>query len=292
MTIPAEAGRLVNLKDGDNIFVLYDLLKPSQLIILKPSEVTLSRDIRYNIADEEKTILRILEEAKAYLPEGHYKLASLKHSNRYIHVRLALRRDDCATLIGQKIADKYRDDSIAFVAGFTVGGILLAQSVSASLGNKTETLIGRVEKQSNTGQRRVFFGKKELEEIGKNNRILIVDDVLTTGGTIRAAIDTLKKYSKGEIVGVAVVVDRSDSGVNPFSNLKIEFRSLIKIGLDTYEEGECPFCRRGIPIKDMSRAEIDPSSVVTDLPKESQIKMLEKYEEVQKMQEAIQEWVS
>lgn len=292
MTIPAGAGRLINLKDGDRIFVLYDLLRPGQLIILKPSEVTLSRDIRYNIADEEKTILRILEESKAYLPEGHYKLASLRHSNRYVHVRLALARDDCATLCGQRVADKFRDDNIALVAGFTVGGILLAQTVSASFDEKAEPLIGKMEKRSNTDQKHVFFEKKKLDEIGKDARILVVDDVLTTGGTICAAINTLQKYGKGEIVGVAVVVDRSDSAMNPFSNLEIKSKSLIRIGLDTYEKKECPLCRQGIAIKDMSRAEIDPFSVVGGLPKEYQTMMSEKYEKVRKMQEAIQEWVS
>lgn len=291
MTIPAEAAKLINLKDGDNVFVLYDILRPGQLIILKPSEVTLSRNIRYNIADEEKTILRILESSKAYLPEGHYVLASGRHSNRYIHVRLALAHADYATLIGQRIADKFRDENVDFVAGFSVGGILLAEAVCSSL-KDAQVLLGRIEKGDDPREVRVFFDRAKFDKISKNAKVLMVDDVLTTGGTLLAAIKTLEKNGKHGLAGVAVVVDRSDSPRNPFTNRGIRFVGLIRIGLDTYARSECPQCQQSKPLMDMSDADSDPLSVIKDLPPEYQATMASKFKEVQEMLAAVKEWVS
>jgi orotate phosphoribosyltransferase len=293
MTIPAEASHLVNLKDGDTIFVFYDLSKPGQLIILRPSEITLSgTNIRYSIADEEKVTLSILEQSGAYLPEGHYVLASGYHSSRYIQVRLATAVDQYVTILGQRIADKFCNDSIGVVAGFSIGGVPLAKAVVASLNEESQdaqVLIGRITREGQTQERRVQFDKAILRDIDKKSKVLVVDDVLTTGGTILSALETLKREGKGKPTGVAVVVDRSE-GRNPFSNHEMRFVKMISINLEKYTEEECPLCKLGVPKKDLSNAENDRSSVLSLLPKEKQDTMLMKYEEVQRIQDSVKEW--
>lgn len=293
MTIPAEARHLVNWKDGDTIFVFYDLAKPGQLIILRPSEITLSgTNIRYSIADEEKVTLNILEQSGAYLPEGHYILASGCHSSRYIQVRLATAVDQYVTILGQRIADKFCNDGIGVVAGFSIGGIPLAKAVAASLNEKSQNaqvLIGRITREGRTQERRVQFDKSFLKNIDEKSKVLIVDDVLTTGCTIRSAFEALKREGTGKLTGVAVVVDRSE-GKNPFPNHDVRFVKMISINLEKYAKEECPLCERGVPKKDLSNAENDCLSVLSILPKEEQETMLRKYEEVQRIQDSVKEW--
>lgn len=222
---------------------------------------------------EEKEILNILQKTGAYLKEGHYKLASGKHSDSYVHVRLALSYKEYVKKFGQAIAEFFKIDEINVVAGFTVGGILLAKSVSELL-NAT-LVVG--EKKRKEKRLEVVF--PNLEEIKEGDNILLVDDVLTTGGSMKLAINAINRLGRGVIKGVGIVVDRSKGKVD----FRVKTVKLVSIDLNQYDSDACPLCRKGLPLKDLSAAETDISMTLSSLPEEDQPVMAKAFRDVEKI---------
>ena len=222
---------------------------------------------------EKKEILYILQKTGAYLKEGHYKLASGKHSDRYVHVRLALSYEEYAKNFGQAIAEFFRIDEINVVAGFTVGGILLAKSISELL---NATLVVGEKKRKEKRSEVVF---SNLDEIRERDNILLVDDVLTTGGSMKLAINAINRLGRGVIKGVAIVVDRSKGKVD----FGIKTVRLVSIDLSQYNSDACPLCRKGLPLKDLSAAETDISMTLSSLPEENQRVMAKAFRDVEEI---------
>ncbi len=131
------------------------------------------------------------------------------------------------------IAEHFKKDKVQVVAGPTTGGIILAFEVARQLGVKGIF----AEKE---GAVRVF---RRGFTIDPGERVLIVDDILTTGGSIIEVIEAVKRL-KGSTIGIGVLVDRSeqkkDFGVPLFSCLRSQ--------TVTYHPNECPLCAAGISL--------------------------------------------
>jgi orotate phosphoribosyltransferase len=138
------------------------------------------------------------------LKTGHFLLASGKHSNRYIEKFDLLRNPVATSDVCRGFADQFRDAGIDVVAGPTTGGIILAFEVGRQLGvaaayaeRKSEGQSGREFRRSTT--------------FAPGQRVLLVDDILTTGGSVRETLLALADHPV-EVVAVAVLVDRSGLG--------------------------------------------------------------------------------
>jgi orotate phosphoribosyltransferase len=261
MTIPAEIVKLLDLNVGDQLEVSYD---PSS------RKITVSKAVSM-VSKTGAEVLYVLEKTGAYLKDGHYKLASGKHSSRYVHVRLALASEDYARKFAEIIIKFLRGTKFDVVAAFTVGGILLAKMISKLLDAKL--VIG--EKK----EKEVLFWN--LDKIEKGDSILLVDDVLTTGGSLWLAIKSLKANSEGILKGLSVVVDRSKGMVD----LGIRTVSLVSINFEEYHPDACPLCMAKIPLTDLSKAESDRVTTLSTIPKGTQPLMEKAYDDVEKLLE-------
>jgi orotate phosphoribosyltransferase len=175
----------------------------------------------------------IFKKSKAIL-EGHFLLTSGLHSPVYWEKFHVLQFPTYTTQLCSLISDRFREEKIDVVAGPTTGGIILAYEVAGQLG------VRGIFAEKEGFSRRVFkrgFAAKPGE------RILIVDDILTTGKSIREVL-TLVNGLGGEVIGIGVLVDRSekmqDFGVPLFSCL----RSITP----AYKTEDCPLCKAGIPL--------------------------------------------
>ena len=266
MTIPAYLARLMELNVNDELKISFDPIT---------KEMIVSRELTRVVTKKEAEVLLLLQEAQVYLPRGHYELDSGKHSQVYIHIRLALANDNNSIQIGQYVLDSLGDEPIQAVVGFTVGGFKLAKSIS-TLAN-AKLIIG--EKATIEDKKSIVF--HNLDEIEKNDRILIVDDVLTTGGSLKAVIEIIKrKKPDSSIVAAAVVVDRSN-GIR--IDLGVNLISLTSISLQEYEpELECPMCKAALPLVSLRAADFDAQVTLNSLPKNQKKLMTEAYDEYQK----------
>ena len=180
----------------------------------------------------EKEVLGLFEKTGALL-KGHFKLSSGLHSEKYLQCALILQYPDMAERLSKAIADNFSTQKIDVVIGPALGGVTLAYEVARAIGSR-----GLFTERQDTKMvlRRGF-------SISKGEKVLVVEDVVTTGGSTKEVIDLVKSFG-ADVVGVGSIIDRS--------SLKIDFgapfKPLAKVNVETFEEAKCPFCKKQVPI--------------------------------------------
>jgi orotate phosphoribosyltransferase len=217
----------------------------------------------------------LLEQAGALL-EGHFVLSSGKHSDRYVQCALLLQHPAKAGLVGAAIGALWRghserdgrsaDERIDVVLGPALGGIVVAHEVARYLG--TRALFG--ERRDGVMTLRRGF------RIEPGERVLLVEDVVTTGGSV-AEIARLAARAGGNVVGAGAVIDRRnldrnldrdcdrdlDLGQGPEQPIAFEegrafeLRALLKVSASVWDPGQCPLCAQGLPAEKPGSREIE-----------------------------------
>ena len=174
----------------------------------------------------------LLREAGA-LMDGHFRLSSGRHSPVYVEKFRLLEHPQHTERLCRLIADRFRSERPELIAAPTTGGIILSYEVARLLG-----LRGIFAEKSTEG--RDFLRGFSVHP---GERTLIVDDVLTTGESVRQTIEAVRRAG-GNPIGVGVVVDRSGGRVD----FGLPFFACAELDLPTYEEGSCPLCDAGTPL--------------------------------------------
>jgi orotate phosphoribosyltransferase len=184
---------------------------------------------------KQEEVLQIFRDAGAYL-DGHFLLTSGRHSGAYVEKFQVLQHPrHCAALCAAMAAD-FADLKPSVVVGPAVGGILLAYETARALGVRG---IFLEREDGKLTLRRGF-------EISPSDRVLVVEDVVTTGTSVFEVLEALKKEKdEGRIVGVAFLVDRS-AGKADFKVPRQ--KALMSLDLPTWEPADCPLCRKGLPL--------------------------------------------
>ena len=167
------------------------------------------------------------------LLEGHFRLTSGLHSSGYLQCALVLQHPHHAETLGRAIAARTRDLRATLVLSPALGGVVIGQEVGRALGVRA---IFAERQDGVLTLRRGFV-------IGEGDRVLVVEDVLTTGGSTRETM-RVALAAGGQVVGAASIVDRSGGAVR----FDVPFVALLEIALPTYEPGTCPLCAQGLPV--------------------------------------------
>jgi orotate phosphoribosyltransferase len=174
--------------------------------------------------------------ASGALKEGHFVLSSGRHSDQYIEKFDLLRQPNATSDACRLIADRFRDLEIDVVAGPTTGGVILAFEVARQLG----VAAAYAERSTNSESTREF---RRGTTFSTGSRVLIVDDILTTGGSLRETLDALAAHPV-DVAGVAILVDRSGGE----ANVPVPYMALATMEIETWDAAECPLCARGEPV--------------------------------------------
>jgi orotate phosphoribosyltransferase len=165
--------------------------------------------------------------------EGHFVLTSGLHSPIYWEKFAILTHPSIAQKLCQIISQHFGNLGIEIVAGPTTGGIILAFEVARQLG--THAIYAEKE-----GEQRLF---RRGIKVNPGSRVLVVDDVLTTGKSIKETIEAIRRI-ECEPVGIGVLVDRSDGNLG----FGIPLFSCFETVVPTFSPKSCPLCKAGIPI--------------------------------------------
>ncbi|MEM0215128.1 MAG: orotate phosphoribosyltransferase [Archaeoglobaceae archaeon] len=143
---------------------------------------------------------------------GDFVLSSGKRSNVYVDIKLAVTYPDILEMIAEGIAEilkKYEFDKIACIE---LGGVPIATAVS--LKTKKPLVIFRKEQKS------YGLGGDRIGELREGERIVIVEDVITTG---KSALSVAERVKKGGaiVTTIVAVVDREES--------ELKFESVLKL---------------------------------------------------------------
>jgi len=180
-----------------------------------------------------ESVEEIFEKSGAVL-KGHFQLTSGRHSPVYWEKAQVLQYPKYAEQLCGMIADHFRESGIQVVAGPTTTGIILAYEVARQL--DVRSIFAEKE---GTGERTFRRGFS----IDPGQRVLIVDDILTTGGSIREVMAAVTKM-KGNVVGIGVLVDRSQQKVE----FGVPLFSCHRAEAISYAPEECPLCADGTPL--------------------------------------------
>jgi orotate phosphoribosyltransferase len=167
------------------------------------------------------------------LLEGHFRLTSGLHSSGYLQCALVLQHPQHAEALGRAIGDRTRSMRPTLVLSPALGGVVIGHEVGRALG--VRALFAERQDGALT-LRRGFV-------IAENDRVLVVEDVLTTGGSTRETMQ-VAKASGAQVVGAASIVNRS---AGP-PDVDVPFASLLDIALPIYEPDSCPLCAQGLPV--------------------------------------------
>lgn len=186
----------------------------------------------------EKEVEDLLIKTSAIM-EGHFLLTSGLHSPRYVEKFNVLQKPVYTEKLCRAMAEKFKDANIETVVGPVTGGILLAHETGKALG--TRAIFTERENGKMTFRRGFTLHEGE--------RVLIVEDIVTTGGSIREVIDVVKEHG-GIPVAVSMLVDRS-GGKATFGD--VPSTALLHMDVQTYKPEECPLCKAGIPMTKRGR---------------------------------------
>lgn len=175
-------------------------------------------------------IMEELTKTNALL-EGHFLLSSGRHSEKYIQCARLLMYPDIAARAIEKIVKDIDKDKIDLVVGPAMGGVVVSYEVARQLG-KPSIFVEREDGE---------FALRRGFEIKKGQRVLVTEDVITTGKSIKEAIDLIEKQG-GEVVGLFCLVDRKEH------DLDYKIYSGIEIEFETFIREECPLCKKGIEV--------------------------------------------
>jgi len=167
------------------------------------------------------------------LLEGHFRLTSGLHSPGYLQCALVLQHPPHAEALGRAIADRVRELRATVVLSPALGGVVIGHEVGRALGVRA---IFAERQEGRLSLRRGFT-------LAPTDRVLVVEDVMTTGGSTRETID-VAKAAGGQVVGTASIVDRSGGTIR----FDVPFASLLEIALPTYDPAACPLCAEGLPV--------------------------------------------
>jgi orotate phosphoribosyltransferase len=169
------------------------------------------------------------------LLEGHFRLTSGLHSPGYLQCALVLQHPREAEACGDAIASQVRMLDVETVLSPALGGIVIGHEVARALGVRAlfaERQDGRLT------LRRGFT-------LSPGERVLVVEDVVTTGGSTRETIE-VARAAGGTVVGAASIIDRGSGG--PAAQLDVPYSALATIALPTYDPTACPLCAAGQPV--------------------------------------------
>jgi len=179
-------------------------------------------------------VLQIFKDSGALL-EGHFLLASGYHSAVYLEKFQVLQFPRYVERLCQDIAERFAADEVQVVIGPTTGGVLLAYEVAKNLGVR-----GIFAERGDDGQGRVLRRGFEIKE-GEN--VLLVDDILTTGGSIRDTMQVVEGYG-GNLVGIGVLADRSGGTVN----FGVPLEALLRLDVEKFAPDALPDWLAAIPL--------------------------------------------
>ncbi|HEY4426352.1 MAG TPA: orotate phosphoribosyltransferase [Pyrinomonadaceae bacterium] len=171
--------------------------------------------------------------ATGALLEGHFQLSSGLHSTVYLQCALVLQFPERAEAFGRAIAEKFQGQGIQLIASPAIGGIVIGHEVARALGARF------VWTERDAGQMTLRRGFT----IAPGEKTLIVEDVITTGGSTRETIDAVRKAG-ADVVGAASIIDRSGGS----ADVGVPLASLASLRVLSVETSACDACKLGEPV--------------------------------------------
>jgi len=191
------------------------------------------KDHKKNLSREQTAEITALMKETGVIMGGHFLLTSGRHSDTFLQCSQILQYPRHASEICRLVAEPFLNQEIATVIGPAMGGVILSYETARWLEART---IYAEPSEGKMTLRRGFSMKP-------GEKILVVEDAVSTGGSVQKVIDLLHRL-EAEVVGVSVIIDRSDGRVD----FGVPSSSILRMNIESYEPENCPLCQKDIPL--------------------------------------------
>ncbi len=191
-------------------------------------------------------VLALLASVGALITGDHLVYTSGRHGSSYVNKDALYPHTTATAAVCERIARHFAGAGVEVVAGPTIGGVILAQWTAYHLGaieGREVLAVYAEEETSAEGKRRVL--RRGYDAIARGRRVLVVEDVLTTGGSARQVVEAAREAG-GEVIGVGALCNRG--GVTAAMVAAPELFALVDVPLESYAPEDCPLCAAGVPI--------------------------------------------
>lgn len=193
---------------------------------------------------QETEVIKLLKKVGAVITNSHFVFTSGKHGNLYINKDALYPHTKETSRVGELFAQKFKHKKIEVVAAPALGGIILSQWTSFHLSCLTKKEVLGVYTEKTPDKEQIFT--RGYDKLVKGKRVLVIEDLTTTGGSVRKVVESVKKAG-GKVVAVCVMVNRDPKNITskvvggPFSALGI-------LEAVAFDEKKCPLCKANVPI--------------------------------------------
>lgn len=197
----------------------------------------------------ERKALQIFYESNAII-YGHFVYASGKHGAVYVNKDAIYPRPNDTSLLCRAIAEQFANDNVEAVIAPAIGGVILSQWTAYHLSNMTDHKVLGVyaEKSADKVDKEVdsFVIKRGYDKLIAGKNVLVVEDILNTGGSVRKVIEATRDNG-GKIAGLAVLWNRGEIELRDMPDIP-KFAALINVKFEKWDKSDCLLCKRGDPI--------------------------------------------
>jgi len=183
-------------------------------------------------------LIEILKEKGAIL-EGHFLLTSGRHSDKYIEKFRIIEDPELLDLVSKNMVKLFSKKEIDIVLSAAIGGILLCGAVGRAI-NKKHIFTERIDGEMVL--RRGFHLPDE-------SNVLIVEDIVTTGGSIFEIIKVAEE-SNANIIGIGSIIDRNESLID----FGYDYKPLLQYPVKSWDDELVPDWLQDIPITKPGRS--------------------------------------
>lgn len=187
--------------------------------------------------------LEWMTRAGALIADSHIVYTSGKHGSAYVNKDAIYPHTQLTSRLCRLIADRFAGSGVDVVAAPVIGGVILSQWVAYHLSELTHREILAVYAEKATEG---FVLKRGYDKLIQGRRVLIVEDILNTGGSVRKVVECVRSAG-GDIIGVAALCNRGKITTKELGDVP-ELYSLTDVDLQAWDEGDCPLCKQAVPI--------------------------------------------
>ncbi len=190
-------------------------------------------------------VVDILKKIGAVITDDHFVYTSGKHGEVYINKDALYPHTKETSQVCKLMAELYKDKEVDIVVGPALGGIILSQWVAHHLSEiKGKEILGVYTAKDEVGNQ--VFDRRGYGKLVKGKKVLVVEDLTTTGGSVKKSVDSVKQAG-GEVMGVCVMVNRDPENVNS-ELVGAPFTAVGVLKAEAFDETKCPFCKENRPI--------------------------------------------
>lgn len=193
----------------------------------------------------EQQVLQVLGKVGAVITDSHIVYTSGKHGTAYVNKDAVYPHTAETSRLCKAIAERFADDNVQVVIAPAIGGVILSQWTAHHLTEMNgHEVLGVYAEKSESGD--TFVIKRGYDKLITGKNVLVVEDILTTGGSAKKVIETTRVIG-GNVIGLGVLCNRGGITSQDLADVP-KLTSLVNIKLDAWDEATCPLCKLNVPV--------------------------------------------